>query len=194
MTKFKKSREEDERRIVGIKGYEQYKNLEFKFSFEYPKNWKLKERSFTPDPNNRANPKGYGLWVLVQGPIESKSGVGYSGLDIWVVPTKEKNGGFSTLEEYAQDSIKNRSFGDTKIISNKETTLTGLNARGIVVSYETRRPLDAVKPITVISIDTWIIAKKDGYFFDLRFGSSEDDYPKYIEAYEHAKETFKFIE
>jgi len=167
--------------VKGIAGYTTYTNTKLGISFERPSNWIFEESE-------------QGSIISFIGPEESKSGIGYTVLDLWVEPTKEAGGRFVTLSEYDQEVLRNMKYGETKVISLLKTTLAGHEARERIISYVTPRPLKAVKPTMIVTMDRWIVIKKDPYFYQLHFMASEEDYPKYIEAYEHAKKTFKFLE
>ena len=169
--------------------YTQYINNEFRFSFEYPSEWKMKLRQYKMDLYNN------GIIITIIGPPESKTGIGYTALNLWVISTKERTGKISTLDEYVEKSLKQNSIGPYKVLSNIESQMADLHARELTILYETYRPsrLPRKAQTLVISIKKWIIVEKGDYFYDLLFVSSADDYPKYIEEYEHAKKTFKFI-
>lgn len=178
---------EEEMEIIGIKGYTTYKSQNFGFSIEYPKNWIIRE-----EYSLKSEVYHGGIGVNIRGPTESKSGIGYTSLRLQIVPSKEKGGILNNLDEYINYTIENRGIGEVRVISDNITNLAGQNAREVTISYDTKRPLKSLNQTVVSSMVKWIVIKKDGYFYDLEFSTSEDDYPEYIEAYEHAKETFRF--
>jgi len=170
--------------------YTQYINKEFGFSFEYPSEWEMKLRPYQMDLYDN------GIIITIIGAPESKTSIGYTALNFEVISTKESNRRLSTLDEYVKKSLKENSIGPYNILSNTESQMAELPARELAILYETYRPsrLPRKAQTLVISIKKWIIIEKGDYFFELLFVSSADDYPKYIEEYEHTKKTVKFFE
>jgi hypothetical protein len=169
--------------------YNVYRNKEFGFMLEFPKNWDIKVQK--PLSGFYAG----GLIISIQGPKESKSGVGYNVLSLWVVPKNQHDREFTSLNEYASNSIMENSVGLPRILSDNTTTISGLDAREISICYDTYRPLDSPRELQklIVTKIKWIVMERNGYFFELEYHSSENDFNRYVPVYEHAKSTFRFI-
>lgn len=176
-----REKESQAKEIIGIEGYTTYRNEEFGFSFEYPKNWGPPEkRTYGSEIN-----------IIIYGPRKPKNPP--TSLRIEIMPSKERGGEYKNLEEYAQYTISDESFKNTKIISDIKTIFKNLEAREITISNQYNYPLRSVKQIPVTYVIKWIIVKNNNYFYKLKYGAIKEEHPKYIEAYEHAKKTFKFL-
>jgi hypothetical protein len=171
--------------IEGIEGYALYKNEEFGFSFEYPKNWYFSGKA------QRLKSDEYkgGIALRIRGPVKEKKG---SSLRLWVIPSKKKGGVFKTLDEYAKRSISNETVGTTHLLSDKKVSFKDSNAREILLSNQVKLPPRSVKQVLKTIMCKWIIFEHDGYFYELTYTVGEEEYLEYLEAYERAKETFKF--
>jgi hypothetical protein len=174
--------------IEGIEGYALYKNEEFGFSFEYPKNWYFAGLRRPAETDIKY--KG-GITLLIRGPKGERVG---SSLRLWVIPSKKKGGFFKTLDEYVKHSITARAFSNSNLLSDKKVIFKGSKAREILLSNQLKVPPRAVKQVLSTSMKIWIIFEHDGYFYNLKYGAGEEEYLEYLEAYERAKETFKFFQ
>jgi len=172
-----------------INEYEVYRNKEFGVLFEYPKNWNIEVQKPTSGIYTG------GIIIQIKGPKEGKTGVGYTVLSLWIVPKKQFIGEFTSLKDYTTYSIKKNSVGTSRILTDDATTISGFDAREISISFDTYRPPRILREFQklVVSITKWVVMQSKSYFFELKFHSSEDDFLKFVEVYNHAKSTFRFI-
>jgi hypothetical protein len=132
-----------------------------------------------------------GITLLIRGPKGERIG---SSLGLLVVPSKKKGGFFETLDEYVKCSIKAKAVRNSNLLSDKKVTFKNSQAREILLSNQFKVPPRAVKQVLSTSMETWIIFEHDGYFYDLHYNAGEEEYLEYLKAYEHAKETFEFLQ
>ena len=185
--KFLRRRNEQKERakdIFGIFGYAAYQNYDpLKFSFEYPKNW-IKNKIKTYG--------GEGLTISIMGPLNEYK-TQNAEMKIIITPS-ERCAEPNILEKYMKYRVIRNIYRDLKIISQIRTHFSNTNFEAIdsIISYSL--PVDSSKSLYIKIIKRALIAKNNHRFYELSYLADHIEFDKYLEAYEHAKETFKIVE
>lgn len=175
--------------IIGCQGeemtYTTYTDTDHGVSFDYPANWQKGELDKLASDFYRD-----GVEITFKGPPESVAGIGYTALTLTVTPSSKNGGELSDLKDYFEKTILARGYGDYKVESKEEITLSsGDKGYEATVSYDTFRPMRSIERQKIPTKDTWLVIEKNGYFYDLEFTASAKDYGTYLEAYRKAKDT-----
>lgn len=166
--------------------YTQYEEPDFGVTFEYPQGWRLVKWDL------ESSVYAGGICIYTEYTEDLKEPLAVA-LILSIVPAVEAGGNLTTVDEYVDYTIAQRSIGDTTVISDEPTTIAGQPAREVSISYDLPLPPKVIDPTIVTCITTWVVCKKNGYFYDLQFSAGEDDYDDFFEkVYEHAKETLSF--
>ena len=171
-----------------------YVNEEYQFSFQYPKKWILKEERIDTSLYGHYLSSGKGYSIQFYGPPESTTKIGISMLSVLIFPHKDAGGVFNSLDEMVSRQLLDSSFQNTTILEEKPEHLGGYPARETLVSYDTYRPPNSLKPTLIKSCNIWITTLHGNHFFTIRFFSSRQDFGTYKNLYERAKRTFTFFD
>jgi len=179
-----KEQKEKAKDILGIVGYTAYQNYDsLKFSFEYPKNWII---------NKKKTYAGEGLTMSIMGPLNGDKNQNAE-MKIIITPS-ERCAEPNILEKYIKYRVIRDIYRDLKIISQIKTNFGNTNFEAIdsIISYSL--PVESSKSLYIKIIKRTLIAKNNHRFYELSYLVDHFEFDKYLEAYEHAKETFGFVE
>lgn len=170
--------------IVGIEGFFTYLNDDdyLRFAFEYPKNWILdKKYAYAKE----------GISITITGPLKNRT----QKVEIRVIITpSEKCEEPDILEKYVNYRITRYIYKDLKVLSKVKTDFSDRNLESIDILISYPFPVDSSRSLYGIIKKRALVAKNHCYFFELSYSADERDFDRYLEAYEHAKQTFKFLE
>ncbi len=167
--------------------YTQHEEPGFGVTFEYPQGWRLVRWDL------ESPPYAGGICIYTEYTGEDLKEPRAVALILSIVPAVEQGGSLTTVDEYVDYTIVQRSIGTTMVISDNSTTIAGQSAREVSISYDLLLPPNVIDPTLVTCITTWVVCKKNGYFYDLQFSAGAADYDDFFEkVYEHAKETISF--
>lgn len=152
-------------------------DLKLDFSFLYPATWQaveLKEKEYSQvlvgGPRNQGNTYSTAFFVTA-------ASAGTMTLD-------------DKVSDYLGKASKAREF---KLVSQVRGTLALAEAVELLTRYKMALPLHSVHPTDSIIIERRIIVKRDGQFYELGYRTVEEDYRTYLQAFEHAVQTFEFV-
>lgn len=151
-------------------------NPKLDFTFEYPDNWPVDE--------SKEPALGWST-LMIYGPRNRLDTLS-SNIDVTVVPVQDVKARWGSLNEWIALFKE-----DAKLISEKETLLDHQKAVDLTISYNTPSPPEFEIRFTPV-IERIIFLKKGSYIYRIIYGADEEDYAKYLSAFEHFLETFKF--
>ena len=167
--------------------YTQHEEPDLGVTFEYPQGWRLVKWDL------ESPVYAGGICIYTEYTGEELNDPKAVVLILSIVPAVEQGGSLTTVDEYVDYTIVQRSIGTTTVISDTSTTVAGQSAREVSISYDLPLPPKVIDPTLVTCITKWVVCKKNGYFYDLQFSAGEDDYNDFFEeVYEYAKETISF--
>jgi len=151
--------------------WQTYIDRNLNLSFSYPANW-----------SGEIAKEGY---LLLKGPADEKGHV--PNIIVQVKLSASAGGNYSSYEDAASDMLAQlKNYDNYSLISYTQTAVSDESAREIVCSYSYGG--FSIKQSQVFFQDP------EGYIYMICYTATEGSYPKYVEAYEKAKGTFKLSE
>jgi len=157
-------------------------NPRLRFAFHYPSDWQARE----------FDEEGYDE-VLILGPRDRENTYNLA-LLVSVTPGKAQGGRFATLEEMVVNRL-NRSQRLTgfKVLSRVKGELASAEAVEVMVSYNMPL-LRAGNRQEIPLMERWIIAARKGWFYELIYRVTAEDYYTYLDAFQTLVRTFDFLD
>lgn len=147
-----------------------YTNPKLGFSFMYPANW-----------SSEISKEGY---LIFKGPTDDK---GQSpNLIVQVMLPAKLGGSYSNADDAASDMLEQQKTREKyTLISYSQTRVCNESAREIVYSY-------SFGGVEIKQSHVFVQDTNTGYIYMICYTATEESYQEYVDAFEKAKETFKF--
>ncbi|MFZ6027740.1 MAG: hypothetical protein ACOYYS_08500 [Chloroflexota bacterium] len=170
------------RPVTGIAGYQVFTKRygEFCFKTQLPSNWVIDQYPLV---------EREGIWIALRGPVNQSKTINTT-LHI-TLSEREANSQIRSLDEYMKNSIKQTSIGEPTVLLNQEVIVGGISGREAKITYKWHRPY-AGKLLEIIMVKQWFIIFKEDYILEVSYGSTEETFDAYYEAYQKVVDTLTF--
>jgi len=157
-------------------------NPRLRFAFHYPSDWQVRE----------FDEEGYDE-VLILGPRDRENTCNLA-LLVSVTPGKAQGGRFATLEEMVVNRLnRSQRLTEFKVLSRVKGELASAEAVELMVSYNV--PLLRTGTRQEIPLmERWIVAARKGWFYELIYRVTAEDYYTYLDAFRTLVRTFEFVD
>ena len=157
-----------------------YNNSKLNFSIQYPSDWEINERNFTPELENISST------IEIKSPFEGPQDLVQEQFLISLNILQENN----TFNEYVDNALNQfkNEYRDFKLISNNSTIIDNHNARKVSYSYTA-----GVDPLSIKLIMNHNIISDGNKVYVLSFGTPPDKYYNYINIIQTMINSFKIF-
>lgn len=157
-------------------------NPRLRFAFHYPSDWQVRE----------FDEEGYGE-VFILGPRDRENTYNLA-LVVSVTPGKAQGGRFATLEEMVANRLsRSQRLTEFEVLSRVKGELASAEAVELMISHKMPLPLAGNRQ-EVPLLERWIIAARKGWFYELIYRVTAEDYYTYLDAFQTLVRTFEFLD
>jgi len=157
-------------------------NPHLRFAFHYPSDWQVRE----------VDEEGYGE-VFILGPRDRENTYNLA-LLVSVTPGKAQGGRFATLEEMVANRLsRSQRLTEFEVLSRVKGELASAEAVELMVSHKMPLLLAGNRQ-EIPLMERWIIAARKGWFYELIYRVTAEDYYTYLDAFQTLVRTFEFVD
>jgi hypothetical protein len=157
-----------------------YNNSKLNFSIQYPSNWEITERKFSPALGNESST------IEIRSPFEGPQDLVQEQFLI-SLNKLQKNITFNEYVDNAFNQFQNE-YRDFKLISNNSTMIDNHNARKLAYSYTAGED-----PLSIKIIMNHNIIADGNKVYVLSFGTPPDKYYDFINIIQTMNNSFKIL-
>ncbi|HHY54791.1 MAG TPA: hypothetical protein GYA08_05080 [Chloroflexi bacterium] len=168
--------------VADIEGYRTLLNRSYQpfFQVDLPANWLLEE--------HRLETK-QGEWISIVGPVNTSKSRN-SALDIYIFKESDRT---RSISDIVEQSIADEGIGDYQINTRQAASVSDQQGQEVQLTFTTYyRTESGLAEVTIVK--KWVTLMHGDYVVQIFYEAPIEDFDRYLNAYEIAKQTFTFIE